>query len=98
MLHLESEVSDFSGSKRCCSIDFLAAYQQFPLPESIYDTCGIVTPQLGVVSKRVQECLINSTSQFQFSVEPLFQKLRPWMKLYLDDSNLQCHTENDLLK
>lgn len=95
--HLESEVTDFAGSKFYSSIDFLASYWQLALDRNSYDICEIATPQRVVVSKHELQGLINSKAHFQSSVEPLFQELRPWMKACLDDFNLHCRTEGELL-
>lgn len=45
MPHLESELSDFAGSKCFASLDFASGYWQLPLHPDFYSTCDIFTPK-----------------------------------------------------
>lgn len=53
MPNIESELSDFSGSKYFASLDFCAEYCQCPLDPESYDACGIIAPEGSFIATRV---------------------------------------------
>ena len=97
MPHLESEILDFAGSSCFGILDFVSAYWQLPLHRVSYTACGMVTPRGVVASTRVLPGLANDTAYFQSSVEPLFSELWENMKAWLNDFNLFCNSEEQLL-
>ena len=98
MPHLESENLDFTNSTCFAVLDFVSTYWQLPLHQDSYTACGVVTPRGVVASIWVLSGLANATAHFQSSMEPLFSELRENMKAWIDDFNLFCGNEEQLLQ
>lgn len=97
MPHINSECTDFSGSKFFASIDFCSGYWQLPLHENSQDDFSFITHE-GIFSPtRTAQGAKNSSSNFQSRVEPCFAKLRDNFKAWQDDFVLHESSEEALL-
>ena len=98
MPQMQAETSDFAGSKAFAVIDYCSGYWQFPLDAESQDCQSIVTPN-GVFSPtRTLQGAVNSASNFQGKVEPLYAELRPNLKAWLDGFILHARSFAELLR
>lgn len=97
MPNIEAEIQDFAGNTHFASLDFCSGYWQLPLHPDSYDACRVVCPIGTYSSTRVLQGLKVATPYFQSTVEPLFSSLRDNMKAWLDDFNIFCKSEQELL-
>lgn len=97
MPHIESELSDLSGSEAFAVIDFVSGYWQLPLSKESQDYHGVMTPS-GIYSPtRTLQGGSTGVANFQAKVVPCFQSIMRNIKAWLDDFLIHASDEEALL-
>ena len=97
MPHIDSECTDFSGSKFFASMDFCSGFWQLPLHEESQKLLSFITNEGIFCPTRTAQGAKNSSINFQSRVEPCFATLRDHLKAWQDDFILHESTEDKLL-